>query len=98
MTKAEIINKIAKETGVDKIVALNIVEAFMENIKDSLVREENVFLRGFGSFMIKKRAEKTARNIKKNVVMILPERNIAVFKPAKSLAVLIEKIKDKEQK
>jgi DNA-binding protein HU-beta len=93
MTKAEIINKIAKDTGVDKIVALNIVEAFMDNIKDSLVREENVFLRGFGSFMIKKRAEKTARNIRKNTVMILPERNIAVFKPAKTLADLIEKTK-----
>ena len=65
MTKAEVVSDIAKSTGVDKETTLAVVEAFMESVKDSLVRGENVYLRGFGSFIIKERAEKTARNISK---------------------------------
>ena len=66
MTKADIVNEIAKNTGIDKATVLTTVEAFMEAVKDSLAKNENVYLRGFGSFVIKQRAEKTARNISKN--------------------------------
>ena len=66
MTKADIVNEIAKETGIDKLTILNAVEAFMETVKKSLANNEDVFLRGFGSFIVKKRAQKTARNISKN--------------------------------
>ncbi|NDV81850.1 HU family DNA-binding protein [Bacteroides sp. 51] len=91
MTKADIVNEVTKSTGVDKVVALNIVEAFMEAIKDSLAKEENVYLRGFGSFVVKKRAQKTARNISKNTTIIIPEHNVPAFKPAKSFAELLKK-------
>ena len=63
---------------------LNIVEAFMTSVKESLANEENVYLRGFGSFILKKRAQKTARNISKNTTIIIPEHNIPAFKPAKT--------------
>ena len=84
MTKAEIVNEIAKTTGIDKSMVLAIVEAFMETVKDSLARNENVYLRGFGSFIVKKRAKKTARNISKNTTIIIPEHNIPSFKPSKA--------------
>ena len=84
MTKADIVNDIAKKTGAEKAVVLPIVEAFMESVKESLVKEEPVYLRGFGSFIIKKRAEKTARNISKNTTIIIPAHNIPAFKPAKT--------------
>ena len=61
MTKADIVNEIAKNTGIDKAEVLKTVEAFMEAVKDSLAKSENVYLRGFGSFVVKQRAEKTAR-------------------------------------
>ncbi len=83
MTKAEIVNGISNQTGIGKITVLKTVEALMEVIKDTLVDGENVYLRGFGSFVVKKRAEKTARNISKNTVMIIPAHNIPSFKPAK---------------
>lgn len=84
MTKAEIVNEIAKTTGIDKSMVLAVVEAFMETVKDSLTRNENVYLRGFGSFIVKKRAKKTARNISKNTTIIIPEHNIPAFKPSKA--------------
>ena len=83
MTKQDIVNQISKKTGIDKITALAVVEAFMEQVKDSLGANENVYLRGFGSFILKKRAQKTARNITQNTTMIIPEHNIPAFKPAK---------------
>ena len=83
MTKQEIVAKISKQTGVDKATALNVVESFMDQVKTALSEEENVYLRGFGSFILKKRAEKTARNITQNTTMIIPEHNIPAFKPAK---------------
>ncbi|MCQ2329757.1 MAG: integration host factor subunit beta [Paludibacteraceae bacterium] len=83
MTKAEVVNEIAKTTGVNKEVVLNTVEAFMESVKGSLAKGENVYLRGFGSFIVKKRAEKTARNISKNTTITIPEHNIPAFKPSK---------------
>ena len=83
MTKADIVNEISRQTGVDKHSVLASVESFMELVKTSLSEGENVYLRGFGSFIIKKRAQKTARNISKNTTIIIPEHNIPSFKPAK---------------
>lgn len=82
MTKAEIANEIAKTTGMDKAAVVTVIENFMTVVKDSLANGENVYLRGFGSFIIKKRAEKTARNISKNTTLIVPAHNIPAFKPA----------------
>ncbi len=84
MTKEDIISEIAKETGIDKIKVRRIVESFMGSVKDSLARKDNVYLRGFGSFIIKKRARKIARNISKNTSIIVPEHFIPFFKPSKS--------------
>ena len=84
MTKADIVNEISKNTGIEKITVQKTVEAFMEAVKDSLVINKNVYLRGFGSFIIKKRAKKTARNISKNTTLIIPAHNIPSFKPAKT--------------
>ena len=84
MTKADIVNEIAKSTGLDKANVLATVEKFMEVVKDSLANGENVYLRGFGSFIIKVRSEKTARNISKNTTIVVPEHNIPAFKPAKT--------------
>lgn len=84
MTKADIVNEISKSTGIEKITVQKSVEAFMESVKDALVKDKNVYLRGFGSFIVKKRAKKTARNISKNTTIIIPEHFIPSFKPAKS--------------
>ena len=91
MTKADIVNEITKKTGTDKQTVLNTIEAFMETVKESLSKEENVYLRGFGSFIVKKRAQKTARNISKNTTIIIPEHNIPAFKPAKTLTNSVKK-------
>ena len=90
MTKAEIVTEIAVKTGIEKEVVIQVVEGMMETIKTSMINGEEVFLRGFGSFIIKHRAEKTARNISKNTTMIIPAHNIPAFKPAKSF---VEKLK-----
>ena len=84
MTKADIVNEVSKNTGIEKLTVQKAVEAFMETVKDSLVDGKNVYLRGFGSFVVKKRAEKTARNISKNTTIIIPSHNIPSFKPAKT--------------
>ncbi len=83
MTKAELVNQIAAQTGYDRATVLNVVESFMENVKDSVIKNENVYLRGFGSFITKTRKEKVARNISKNTSIVVPEHNIPAFKPAK---------------
>ena len=83
MTKVDVVNEISTNTGIDKKTVLKTVEALMETVRDSLVDGENVYLRGFGSFIVKKRAEKTARNISKNTTLIIPAHNIPSFKPAK---------------
>lgn len=90
MTKADIVTEISKKTGIDKATVLSTVEAFMESVKESLTNEENVYLRGFGSFILKKRATKTARNISKNTTIIIPEHNIPAFKPAKTFTQAIK--------
>lgn len=82
MTKANIVKEIAKQTGIEKDAVLTIVEQFMTAVKDSLANGENVYLRGFGSFIVKQRAEKTARNISKNTTVIVPAHNIPYFKPS----------------
>ncbi|MDO4496594.1 MAG: HU family DNA-binding protein [Bacteroidales bacterium] len=84
MTKAEIVTQIAKQTGLDKDAVLTVVEQFMANVKESLAQGECVYLRGFGSFIIKERAQKTARNISKDKSIIIPAHNIPAFKPAKT--------------
>ena len=90
MTKADIVNEIAKSTGIDKADVLKTVECFMDIVKDSLAHDKNVYLRGFGSFIIKHRAEKAARNITKNTTLTIPAHNIPSFKPAK---VFMEEVK-----
>ena len=87
MTKADIVNEITKKTGIDKQTVLTTVEAFMDAVKDSLSNDENVYLRGFGSFVV----QKTARNISKNTTMIIPEHNIPAFKPAKTFTISVKK-------
>lgn len=93
MTKADIVNDIAKSTGVEKAQVQQIVEAFMESIKDSLVSKNNVYLRGFGSFIVKERAQKVARNISKNTTITIPAHNIPAFKPSKSFVVKVKEAK-----
>ncbi|MBQ2075420.1 MAG: integration host factor subunit beta [Muribaculaceae bacterium] len=90
MTKADIVSEIAKTTGIDKASVLETIEKFMETVKDSLAEGENVYLRGFGSFIVKTRSQKTARNISKNTAIIIPEHKIPAFKPAK---VFMEQVK-----
>ena len=84
MTKADIVKKIAGKTGIDSKVVLQTIEAFMTIVKEQMANEENIYLRGFGSFIIKQRAAKTARNISRNTTLIIPAHNIPAFKPAKS--------------
>ena len=91
MTKADIVAKIADRIGMEKNEVQATVETFMEEVKTSLEGGENVYLRGFGSFIIKERAEKTGRNISKNTTIKIPAHNIPAFKPAK---VFMEVVKE----
>jgi DNA-binding protein HU-beta len=91
MTKADIVNEIAKNTGIEKVIVQRTVEEFMSTVKDGLVKGDNVYLRGFGSFIIKERAEKTARNISKNTTITIPAHKIPAFKPSKTF---ISEVKD----
>ena len=87
MTKADIINGITESTGIAKKDVAVVVESFMEAIKSSLLdNKENVYLRGFGSFIVKHRAEKTARNISKNTTISIPAHDFPALKPAKTFA------------
>ena len=90
MTKAEIVSSISDKSGIEKADVLATVEAFMDEVKVSLEKGDNVYLRGFGSFIIKTRAEKTGRNISKNTTIKIPAHNIPSFKPAK---VFVEGVK-----
>ena len=85
MTKADIVNEVSLATGMPKKEVGIVVEAFMDAVKESLLKKkENVYLRGFGSFNIKRRAAKTARNISKNTTITIPAHALPCFKPAKS--------------
>ena len=86
MTKAEIVNEISLKTGTDRKEALQIVEGFMDSVKKSLINGENVYLRGFGSFTLKHRAEKVARNITYYTIMIVPAHDVPHFKPSKDFS------------
>jgi len=83
MTKAEIIEQIVTQTGIDKPAVTAIVEAIMETIKQNMVKGENVYLRGFGTFLLKKRADKKGRNISKGTFVNIPAHYIPKFKPCK---------------
>ena len=84
MTKADIISEITAQTGIEKRDVTETVEAFFQVVKQTMERGDNVYVRGFGSFIVKKRAQKTARNISKNTTIIIPEHFVPSFKPAKS--------------
>ena len=90
MTKAEIVANISEKSGIEKADVLRVVEDFMVEVKDSLNQGNNVYLRGFGSFIVKERAEKTGRNISKNTTIKIPAHNIPAFKPAK---IFVESVK-----
>ena len=90
MTKSEIVANISENSGIEKADVLRVVEDFMVEVKDSLNQGNNVYLRGFGSFIVKERAEKTGRNISKNTTIKIPAHNIPAFKPAK---VFVESVK-----
>jgi DNA-binding protein HU-beta len=92
MTKAEIVAEIATKTNIEKVAVQQTVESFMDAIKKAMADGENVYLRGFGSFVVKQRAEKTGRNISKNTTIIIPAHNIPSFKPAK---VFVSEVKNK---
>jgi DNA-binding protein HU-beta len=95
MTKAEIVAEIAAKTGVEKVAVQTTVEAFMETVKGAMQKGENVYLRGFGSFIVKKRAQKTGRNISKNTTIVIPAHYIPSFKPAKVFTNEVKKMKVK---
>lgn len=84
MTKAEIVNEISLKTGADRKEVFQIVEGFMKSVKASLINGENVYLRGFGSFILEHRAEKVARNINRNTTVIIPAHDVPHFKPSDS--------------
>ncbi len=91
MTKADIVAEIAEKTGLEKIEVQTTVEAFMGSVKNALTKGENVYLRGFGSFIVKRRAQKTGRNISRNTTIIIPAHNVPAFKPAKTF---VERVKN----
>ncbi len=94
MTKQELVRAISQETGVDQPTALVTVEAFMDIIKKTMADGENVYLRGFGTFNLKKRAAKTARNITKKETIIVPEHYIPAFKPCPEVQGRVAEVKE----
>ena len=94
MRKADLISEISEKTGIAKVDVLVALEAFFKEVKESLEEGENVYIRGFGSFITKKRAKKIGRNIKKNVAIEIPEHHIPSFKPAK---VFVDKVKNSKK-
>ncbi len=87
MTKQELVSAAAQQTGVEKATVSTVVEAFMEQVRNSLTNGESVYLRGFGTFYRKHRAEKKARNISKNTTVVVPAHDVPAFKPSKSFKV-----------
>lgn len=81
MTKADIVKEVAKSTGIEAKTVSAVVEGFMEAVKDSLAKDNNVYLRGFGTFAVQTRAQKTARNITRNTTVIIPKHEVPTFKP-----------------
>jgi DNA-binding protein HU-beta len=94
MTKADIVKEIAQKTGIDKNTVLQTVEVFMDVVKENMIAGENIYLRGFGSFILKRKAEKLARNISKNTTIKIPAHFAPAFKPSKSFSsVVASKVK-----
>lgn len=91
MTKAEIIRDITTSTGVERVLVASVIEAFMENVRNSIASGENVYLRGFGTFQVKHRAEKVARNISRNTTIVIPAHSVPAFKPAKEFVAKVKK-------
>ncbi|MCF8463824.1 MAG: integration host factor subunit beta [Flavobacteriales bacterium] len=91
MTKADIVNEISEQTGIEKLQVQLTVEAFMVSVKSALAKGDNVYLRGFGSFIVKKRAQKTGRLISKNTTIVIPAHNVPAFKPAKTFVGKVKK-------
>ena len=91
MTKADIVNEISEKTGIEKMAVQATVEAFMKTIRNSMVEGKNVYLRGFGTFVVKRRAEKIGRNISKNTTVVIPAHFIPAFKPAKTFSDRVKK-------
>ncbi|MBR3477703.1 MAG: integration host factor subunit beta [Bacteroidaceae bacterium] len=86
MTKLDIVNAISEQTGLGTEEVYAVVEAFTATVKDNLLQGNEIFLRGFGSFLIKTRKERTGRNILQNTTIFIPERKVVVFKPAIAFA------------
>lgn len=93
MRKADLINSIAEKTGIPKVDVLVTLEAMFKEVKDCLSEGENIYIRGFGSFIVKKRAAKIGRNIKKNVAVEIPEHYVPAFKPSKEFVADVKKLK-----
>lgn len=91
MTKAEVVSEISRQTGLDKADVLAVVESLMEVIKDTLANGENVYFRGFGSFIVKTRAEKIGRNITKGTSVVIPEHKIPALRPAPAFTEMLNK-------
>ena len=91
MTKAEIVSEVAKATGIERATVQTVIEASMESIKNSVIKGEPVYLRGFGSFIIKHRAQKAARNITKKTTITIPAHNIPALKPSKAFSAEMQK-------
>lgn len=94
MTKSELVKNISLHTGIDYTTSLKVVEAFMVEVKSSLERQEPVYLRGFGSFILKHRAAKIARNISNNTSVSVPAHDVPSFKPSKEFVNSISKLSD----
>ncbi len=90
MTKADVVSEISEQTGIEKVAVQTTIEAFMTSVKKSLSSGQNVYLRGFGSFIVKQRAEKIGRNISAKEPIVIPAHNIPAFKPSKTF---VEKVK-----
>ncbi|MEI6949139.1 HU family DNA-binding protein [Paraflavisolibacter sp. H34] len=97
MRKADLVNQISEKTGIPKVDVLVTLESMFKEIKDSLSKGENIYIRGFGSFVTKRRAAKIGRNIKKNVAVQIPEHSIPAFKPAKEFVAEIKKVSSAEK-
>jgi DNA-binding protein HU-beta len=95
MTKDDLSKDIAGKTGIEKLLVSKTIDAFMETVRVTMTKGQNVYLRSFGTFQVKKRAKKTARNISKNTTIIIPEHFVPAFKPAKEF---VDKIKTKKVK
>ena len=93
MIKADLVNEVSRKTGIERKLVMATIESAMDVIKETMINQENVYLRGFGSFVVKEKAAKTARNISKNTTIQLPARRVPTFKPSKTFAEKVDKNK-----